>query len=75
MTLEALAAWTLCQHQGDQDGDARWMLMQLGQTYGVERPRAITPGDHVPGREILHRKTKRVILHRTPIISSKEVNR
>jgi hypothetical protein len=35
----------------------------------------ITPGDHVPDREIIHRKVKRVKLHRTPIVSSKAVNK
>jgi hypothetical protein len=45
------------------------------QAHGVERPQAITLGDHVPGREILHKKAKRVKLHRTSIVSSKAVNR
>jgi hypothetical protein len=30
--------------------------------------------DHVPGRKILHRKAKRVKLHRTLIVSSKAMN-
>jgi hypothetical protein len=45
------------------------------KAHGVERPQTITPGDHVLGRKILHRKAKRVKLHRTSIVSSKVMNR
>jgi hypothetical protein len=34
-------------------GCLRWM--RGWKTDGVQRPRAITPGDHVPGSKILHR--------------------
>jgi hypothetical protein len=34
----------------------------------------LAPGDHVPHRKILHRKVKRVKLHKTPIVSSEMAN-
>jgi hypothetical protein len=30
---------------------------------GVQRPKAITPSDHIPSRKILHRLAKRVEFH------------
>jgi hypothetical protein len=33
------------------------------KTDGVQRPGAITPGDHVSGSKILHREVKRVKFH------------
>jgi hypothetical protein len=36
----------------------------------VERPGAVTPNEKGPGGKILHRKTKRVKLHGTRVVSS-----
>jgi hypothetical protein len=41
------------------------------QAKRVERPRAVTPSEKGPGGKILHRKTKRVKLHGTRVVSSK----
>ena len=44
---------------------------------GVERvevARAITPSDHVPGVQILHRKAKRIKFNRTVIIGGETTN-
>ena len=44
---------------------------------GVERvevARAIAPGDHVPGVQVLHRKAKRIKLNGTIIIGGKTTN-
>jgi hypothetical protein len=40
----------------------------------VEVTRTIAPGDHAPGLKILHRKTERVKLYRTIIISGEATN-
>ena len=40
----------------------------------VEVARAIAPGDHVPGLQILHRKTKRIKFNRAIIIGDKTTN-
>ena len=40
----------------------------------VEVARAIAPGDHVPGLQILHRKTKRIKLNGTIIVGGKATN-
>jgi hypothetical protein len=41
----------------------------------VEVARAIAPGDHVPGFQILHRKTKRIKLNRTVVVDGKPTDR
>jgi hypothetical protein len=40
------------------------------QTKRVEGPGAVTPSEKSPGGKILHRKTKRVKLHGTRVVSS-----
>jgi hypothetical protein len=40
------------------------------QAKRVEGPRVVTPSEKGPGGKILHRKTKRVKLHGTRIVSS-----
>jgi hypothetical protein len=45
-----------------------------GKMDGVERPRAIAPGNHVLGSEILHREVNRVKFHGTTIIAGKLMN-
>ena len=40
----------------------------------VEVARAIAPGDHVPGVQVLHRKAKRIKLNGTIIIGGKTTN-
>lgn len=42
---------------------------------GVERPRAITPDDEPPSKQILHREAKRVKLNGSRVVSSKLVNK
>jgi hypothetical protein len=40
----------------------------------IEVARAIAPGDHVPGLQILHRKAKRIKFNRTIVIGGKTAN-
>jgi len=40
----------------------------------VEVTRAIAPGDHVPGLQILHRKAKRIKLNGAVIVGGKTTN-
>jgi hypothetical protein len=40
----------------------------------VKVTRTIAPGDHAPGLKILHRKTKRIKLNGTVVISGKAAN-
>ena len=40
----------------------------------IEVARAIAPGDHVPGLQVLHRKAKRIKFDGTIIIGGKTMN-
>ena len=54
---------------GEECGDASG-----GRVERVEVARAIAPGDHVPGVQVLHRKAKRIKLNETVIIGGKTTN-
>jgi hypothetical protein len=41
----------------------------------VEVARAIAPGDHVPGLQILHRKAKRIKFNGTVVVGGKTTDR
>jgi hypothetical protein len=56
-----------CNDGGRSDGSRKM--------HRVQRVGAIRPDNHVPGSKILHRQTKIVKFHRTPIISGKAMNR
>ena len=55
---------------GEECGDASG-----GRVERVEVARAIAPGDHVPGVQVLHRKAKRIKFDGTVIIGGKTTDR
>ena len=60
---------------GGGDQGRRWRHAGGGGLERVERPRAVTAGEKGPGGQILHRKTSRVKLNGTGVVSSEPTNR
>ena len=60
---------------GGSDGGEGARLKNSVGGEGVEGSGTVAPGDHVPGTEVLHRKTKRVKLYGNRVVNGKLSNR